>query len=103
MERENELLKDDISKLEEDRELARQKLKMMHDTYKSEKDVYEKKIKLIEDELNKIEIERRGWLQSKDSATSVKYLEDQSSLLQEQLKQCHTDLNQQRALYSQLK
>lgn len=75
----------------------------MHDTYKIEKDLLEKKIKLIEDELRKIEMERREWMQSKDSTTSAKCLEDQCIILQEQLKQCHAELNQQRVLYAQLK
>lgn len=76
----------------------------MHDTYVSEKNRYELKLKSIEEELRRLEMDRREWLQSKDSnTTSLKSLEEQRNELHEQLKHCHAELNQQKALYNQLK
>lgn len=77
---------------------------MMHESQFSEKGRYEQQLKDAEDNLRKLEMECRELLQNRGvKHSSMKNLEEEVQDLHTQLRQCQTDLNQQRALYSQLK
>lgn len=77
---------------------------MANETHAVEHARIEGNLRETQEELRKLEQDRRDIIQSQGSRrANLTHLEEQCAQLNEQLRQCQTDLNQQRALYSQLK
>lgn len=76
----------------------------MQESQINEKEKLTKCLKECEDQVRKLEQERRDFNHNHGSnRTAISTLSDQCDYLKEQLRVTQNELNQQRALYSQLK
>ncbi|RZC37719.1 centrosomal protein of 135 kDa [Asbolus verrucosus] len=103
-ERERDLLRADVERLEEERDALKHKLKGMSDSQINEQDRLQRRLMEAEEQVHKLEQERRELVQSQGSRrATINTLEEQCDTLKDQLRTAQNELNQQRALYIQLK
>lgn len=104
LERENELLKGDILRLEEERDAIRHRLKIMNDSQATDHARMQRSLEECEEQIRKLEQERRDLMHTQGSRrATISNLEEQCEQLREQLRICQADFNHQKALYNQLK
>ncbi|KAK4886079.1 hypothetical protein RN001_002350 [Aquatica leii] len=103
-ERERDMLKADVFRLEEERDALRQRLKTTMDVQMTERCKMEKTLAEADNEIRRLELERHDLIQSQGSRRgTIGHLEQQCELLKEELQKTQTELNQKKALYCQLK
>ncbi|KYB27999.1 centrosomal protein of 135 kDa [Tribolium castaneum] len=103
-ERERDLLRSDLERIEEERDILRSKLKNVSEGQINEQERLKKRLLDAEDQIHKLEQERRELIQNQGTRRSaIDTLEEQCETLKNQLRTAQNELNQQRALYNQLK
>ncbi|KAB0799230.1 hypothetical protein PPYR_07110 [Photinus pyralis] len=104
VERERDMLKADLCRLEEERDALRQRLKATMESQLTDRSKFERELSDADNEIRRLEMDRHDLIQTQGSRRgTISNLEEQCITLKEQLRIAQTDLNQQKALYVQLK
>ncbi|KAF5281939.1 hypothetical protein FQA39_LY00463 [Lamprigera yunnana] len=104
VERERDMLKSDVDRLEEERDALRKRLRATMDTQLAERTRLEKALADMNSQIRCLELERHDLIQSQGSRRgTINHLEEQCSSLRAEVKTAQSELNQQRALYCQVK
>lgn len=103
-ERERDLLRADLERLEEEKDTLKHKFKNLSESQIMDQERLQKRLKEAEEQIYKLEQERREFVQSQGSRrATIDNLQGECDVLKEQLRSAQNELSQQRALYSQLK
>ncbi|KAK9710694.1 hypothetical protein QE152_g25895 [Popillia japonica] len=104
LERDRELLKADIQRLEEERDGMRHRLNTMAEHHLQEKARLEGMLKNSEEDVRKLEADRRDFMHTQGSRrATINNLQEECDMLRDQLRNCQSEFNQQRAYHAQLK
>ncbi|KAF5308899.1 hypothetical protein FQR65_LT00599 [Abscondita terminalis] len=103
-ERERDMLKSDVFRLEEERDALRQRLNAVMELQTSERCKMEKALAESDNEIRRLELERHDLIQSQGcKGGTIRHLEERCEVLNRELKNAQTDVNQYKASYNQLK
>ncbi|XP_017768019.1 PREDICTED: centrosomal protein of 135 kDa-like isoform X2 [Nicrophorus vespilloides] len=104
LERERDLLRADIDKLEDEKHAIKERLKATSELHTNEVDKYKLMLKESEKTIRLHEMEKRDLVQNQGSRrTTIASLEDQLDVLKGQLKNTNEELTEMRTAYNQLK
>ncbi|XP_063915834.1 centrosomal protein of 135 kDa isoform X2 [Zophobas morio] len=103
-ERERDLLRADLQRVEEERDALKYKLKNVSESQITDQERLQRRLLEAEEQIHKLEQERRELAQNQGSRrATIDTLQEQCDTLKDQLRMAQNELNQQRALYAQLK
>lgn len=103
-ERERDIIRSDLERLEEERDELKMKLKSLSHSQADGQEKLQQILLEKEEQVRKLEQERRELIQGQGSKkAAMETLQEQCDVLKDQLRSTQTELNQQKAQYSQLK
>lgn len=103
-ERERDIIRSDLERLEEERDELKMKIKTLTNSRVDGQEQLQKILMETEEQVKRLEQDRRELIQGQGSKkAAMETLEEQCSILKDQLRSTQTELNQHKAQYSQLK